>query len=330
MSIETNEFFAAAVHRMKGDLKTAYELLGDATFAASTITARLSAGGPVVLGLGAPDSNVRGDAWSVRALDLISLMTKAGDSGARKCAAVAIDDPDARVRGIAWCLLSTYGCGQDSRIDTSVANEFASRRPRTAEPATWDLQARAMPAMMRGFFGALRMDDVLGQLNKEYIDAHGGPDASTIRRSWRDAVCFFEHYDSGRRLAALRTVAEAGKEAAEASSDIAHLAANDVDSQVRVAAVLSYVAIFRRTRDANALRFLAGLVLDDSQVMLLRFAAYDGLFSVVGALPKERPLRRASPDKLYRLRNSVPPLEWPVDVDWKLVHACASGAGGEK
>lgn len=330
MSNETNEFFAAALDRMTSDLQTAHDLFGAAVFAPSAVMAHLFACARPVCDADAPESDVNGGSWSARALALLNNMSAAGDSAARTCIAAAIDDPDPRIRGVALCMLSSLGNGEDERVDATIAEEFASRRPLTADRPPWDLQATSMPTVMRGIFAALRAKETVCRLNKEIIEAHAGPDASAIQLGWAHALPFLQHAESGRRLAALRAVAHAGKDAAEASIAIASLAAHDADSQVRVAAILAYVAIFRGAKDRNALRFLAEFVLDDSQGMLLRFAAYNGLFGVLGSPRAEHPLSRARPDTLERLRNSVPPLGWPVEVNWKLVHACAYGAGAEK
>jgi hypothetical protein len=165
-------------------------------------------------------------------------------------------------------------------------------------------------------------------IEHEYIDAHAGADAWLIESSPSAALAFLEHPDPERRLAAIQVVARAGKDDATACDTIYQKVVGDPDSEVRVAALITYERLFLHTRDLQWLRRIAAIVLDDERPMFERFTAYCGLHAVWGdSFCDKLPQRRIDDEKLARLRESTFDAEWPVEVDWDFVRRCADGDG---
>lgn len=317
MGATADAYFERTIDRMNGDVELAFELCGRAACKASTLMvyfSDVSVGGSVEL-----------NGWFVRAAALANV----ANSGVREhLAAVvdaAFDDPDAQVRGVAWCLLADARGLEETRgtVDSCLLNEFAKRNPTGGEGSVRSIKARGLLVALQAIVAVARSREFCRGLDDSYIAIHGASDAQLIQASWASALEFLAHADSGRRLASLRTIARARNSAAAASGRVRQVIESDPDLNVRLAAIVTYGDLQHGTSAPESLRVLARVVLDSAQPMRHRFAAYDGLFKLCGVGLKNRPIDRAAPRSVDKLRDSALPSEWPAEIDWEFVRRCA-------
>ncbi|HQU43048.1 MAG TPA: hypothetical protein PK867_09555 [Pirellulales bacterium] len=106
----------------------------------------------------APTPSIR---WAARAAELIGSMRASCQSPSSECIKYAFDDPDARVRGIAWCLLGEFA--DDEAGERAVIGAIRDDYVRRVRMREGD-DAPAFVLCLHAHFLTLSADEVLQQL----------------------------------------------------------------------------------------------------------------------------------------------------------------------
>lgn len=313
----------SVVERMTADVEAAFDLFGPDAAEPSLLAEQLGTSvGPA--GALVDEGNCR--EWAARARRLIDALGDGGEEAIRHCADCAFDDPDSRMRGLAWSILAEIEDrpGMKEAVSAAVVDAYTRCVAQPSNPMEREGEAAGFVSLI----GASVLGEAVRQNNKqmerEFIATHGGADAWLIESSPSAALTFFNHPDAGRRLAAIHVAARAGKSDLTACEAIAEKMIGDPEPQVRLTAIVTYGEIFEESRDPQCLRRLAALVSDEELSMYHRFAAYCALVQVWRApLDMTSPLLRADDEKMERLREGAFDAGWPVEVDWALVERCA-------
>lgn len=319
----------SACAQMTADIEAAFDVIGTAASEPSLLIDQLASDTYTDKGRGGCGV---GASWSARAVQLIRSVTDRDQDALEHCAARAFDDPDARVRGLAWCLLAEIedlpGLGES--VEGAIVRGYMKRVVAPADRILRQDEAHGFAIMIGAITGGGWARQFAIEAEREYIGRNGGSDAWLIESSPASAIAFLTHADIGRRLAAIRVVARAGRSDRQACDAVYARITSDREADVRLAAIVAYGDMCRDTRDEQGLRRLAQLVLDVSLPVYHRFAAYCALVKVDGRSPKDGwPLLCADSEKLGRLRDGVCD-DWPVWPDWDFVQRCVTGTGHVK
>lgn len=314
----------AAVARMDADIEVIFELFGADAEDPASLLARLPREACAERAGGRLTTWGVGMGWTARAARLLRDATAASERTLRQCAQQGFDDPDARVRGVAWCALAKLQDNEatEDTVKTIIAEEFKRRVTGAADAAENDGDALAFALMVGAQVTIVSGRHLIKAIEREYIESHSGGDADLISASPSAALGFLDHPESGRRLAALTVASHADVRDEAVSYAVRRLMTSDPDPEVRSVAIEAYATIFQGSSDPECLRRLAEIVLDEGQRRRNRFAAYAGLFVVSDRLG-EFPLRCTDAEKLARLRDRLDDADWPIPMQWEFVKQCA-------
>ena len=222
--------------------------------------------------------------------------------------AVAFDDGDARVRGVAWCMIGRAVLEKGSESFHEQTRRMISERfhiPINHEcmetlPQIWlDSIAMEVEARIR--------DRPYKQFREQLLRARGGDDLDAIKES---PSLFLEHPLPERRAAALEVLWDRPDRLL--ATKIKEMATSDPAEMVRIAAVVALRPIFARSEDRAIVRFLAAIAADDSEPREVREAAYLGLYVI----------RRVDSDQWPLIRMLPGDFVFPDHADWQFVQAC--------
>lgn len=257
--------------------------------------------------------------WPARATAILQLHTEDPVGNLGHSLTAAFDDQDQRVRGISWCaVIETLGnCETRTRAEEIVAREFLARLDQRGSPVPRVSQANTFCSLVSGTAALIYTEQFLGDIRDSYVEMHGGSDAAAIKSSLASAAEFLSHYDAGRRLAALRTVAAARMAASAHAATIAEMIATDPDAEVRLAAIVAYGELFHASRNSTSQRTLAELVADGNLPLRHRLAAYHGLLRVCD-------IRNVRTTRTSKCIGRDPDAERDelAAIDWAFVESC--------
>lgn len=234
----------------------------------------------------------------------------------------AFAKPDAVSRGAYWWLIAEAWerSGRPAELPRALGAVLAEHF--RLDPAFEGLEDVAN-MWMDGI--SKEIDDARSKLrgdagSERLMEALAGTDRAEIERSVADAARFLAHPIPGRRIAAMKLLAEASEKPAWLSAKLREMASSDPDHAVRANAIAHLNNVHMSTRDAGLLSFLARISLDDTQPRPVRFLAYHGLFVVSGAPSDEWPYAKVMASSH---RRGVPFFAgkddaWPCDMDWEL------------
>lgn len=241
------------------------------------------------------------------------------DAFKSRCIQVAFNGTDSTECGTAWIALADLWRSSAER-SSLLSMLVVELRRRFHITSLGDIELTKVTEMWIDgaamYLSGLERNRRLSVVIDGYVEAHAGNDAPAMRQSVEAAASFLTHPDPARRLAALTVVGRAGAQARHLQSQIRERVLAEEDPKLQVAAVYSFNAAQARTMDREAVRFLAGLVRDRSVHVGARFAAYDGLFSVLG-MATNSPIARLGddPSQISKIVNGFDDY-----VDWDFVN----------
>lgn len=318
--------FDKAVERLNADVAAAFDLFGSRASSISFLEEQLGDGATASARTPFVADYSLGRWWH-RAAHLLARLQNSSPNSVFTCVETAFDDPDARVRGIAWCLLAEQSARKDANAETEGTIERAFFKRISGLEGEFERRRHAgyFVALFSASVAGARAREVHREMETDYIERHAGVDAPAIQSGLEAAIHYLNHPDSDRRLAALRAIVRLRGDDVHVSARLIDMLHRDPDRDVRRCAIVAYTDMMKGTCDQEGLRRLAEIVLNDDEALRMRFIAYDALFRVVGADSKKRPLRIATREALDALRDSSLSCDWPVDVDWNFVHRCLRG-----
>jgi hypothetical protein len=220
--------------------------------------------------------------------------------------AVAFDDNDARVRGVAWCMIGRAvleGRSLHEQARRTLADRFGipiNHGCMEALPEMW-LQDIAMEVEAR------TRDRPYKLFRAQLLRARGGDDLDAIKES---PSSFLQHPLPERRAAALEVLWDRPDRLL--ATKIKEMATSDPAEMVRIAAVVALRPIFARSEDRAIVSFLAAIAANDSEPREVREAAYLGLYVIRIVDSDQWPLIRMLPDDFV----------FPDHANWQFVEAC--------
>jgi hypothetical protein len=135
--------------------------------------------------------------------------------------------------------------------------------------------------------------------------ACAGPYFDHMLKSYQTTTEYLQHPDPRARLGAIALVRDYWKPPADFAQLCEKLAREDPDLDVRCIALNSLISIYYGTWDVRIGRWLAGIVLDETEPLLFRKLAYCMLFSLRAVFQSPLPAV----------------LQFPDEVDWTFVYS---------
>lgn len=315
----------SVTERMLADVQVAFHLFGAAATSPLLLAEALRGH------TDACDTWAADEEWANRAARLIAEARHGDSSAIARCADRAFDDTDARLRGVAWCVLAhMLDDGARGESARAILHDVLKRFAAKADPRSRDFYPHYFSyfsEMLSAEFACGSGLQELMAMEQAYIEAHAGADAAAMQSSLSAALAFLAHPDSACRLAALRATVRAGRHDPDAAGAVRAVMLGDLDADVRVAAIVAYTDLHQGSSDEECLRVLAELVLDDQPPLIERYAAYCGLFCVCTDRLGDSPSGKHDAREFARLREGAPGAGWPIKIDWGFVRECARGRG---
>jgi hypothetical protein len=224
--------------------------------------------------------------------------------------AVAFDGGDARVRGVAWCIIGRAVLAGGSKplheqVRRTLAERFGiptNHQCMETLPEMW-LQAIAMELEAR----IQDQDQVYKQFRAQLLRAKCGDDLDAIKDSPAE---FLSHPLPERREAALEVLWE--KPDKSLATKIKEMVTSDPADVVRIAAIMALRPIFKRSEDRAIVRFLADIAVDASESCEVREVAYMSLYRIKVVDSDQWPDVRMLPGEFV----------FPDHANWQFVESC--------
>jgi hypothetical protein len=164
-------------------------------------------------------------------------------------------------------------------------------------------------------------------IERDYIERNAGEDAHLMLTGPLPEA-FLSHPLRGRRLAALMAIRRASVAGDSLPRLVPEMMQRDPDTEVRRCAVETYRECYSRSNSPEALKRLAGIVLDESQEKIVRSSAYEAMLDAAKSsysTSLERPASRGAPNTVRRRPKAAAGPDWTNGVDWNFVHQCRNG-----
>lgn len=222
--------------------------------------------------------------------------------------AVAFDGDDARVRGVAWCMIGR------AVLQRGSASLYEQARRTLAERFGIPVDHECMEVVPRMWLEAIAMevearthDQGYQQFRARLLRAGGGDDLDAIKEAPAE---FLSHPLPERRATALQVLWDRPDKSLAAR--VKEMATSDPAERVRTAAVMALRKTFARSEDLATVRFLAAIASDDSEPRVVREVAYMGLYEIRIVDTDQWPVVRVLPDDFV----------FPDHANWQFVESC--------
>jgi len=282
--------------------------------------------------------------WQTRAAELVALSGQCSDEHLSQLLEAAFSDPDTRVRGMSWIVISDYWevsqtperLGQMTRALKERFEAFICPPNYTTPEAyfkRWLGHVRSRVTRLRF---ALRSRGAQMRLTR----ALAGEDFPALMNDQHEAGRLLGSHDPNRRIAALKVIRNRRDNAPSILDRVVALAVRDPELTVRTEAIVVTVAQFCGKRTSQILRTLASIVQNRDEHVTVRALAYNGLFIVDRKPPSEIPLVKAQRNMMSgaRVVSSMPPSDMPLgetqrniaavvaNIDWAYVRSFSESA----
>jgi hypothetical protein len=216
------------------------------------------------------------------AVSIVRCYWRPSTSFAGECLRLAFDDPDARVRGAAFLVVSFYAF-LNLIVDTTKYLQRLSHE--VLEPLPEHIRQKAQVLLTDSLKKQCAREQRFLHTVKELTGVHF---EEMLSSSKRIAQCLASE-DRNLRLAAIWLVAWYWAKDHSFAPAVEKIAFSDSDNDLRNHALSAVITLYAGTGDQRVGDRLARTVYDESASLQFRSRAYEGLFAVRGFPPSKQP-----------------------------------------